>query len=88
MLQCPYNSKQKYSELNSFCLRPNMVGIDQQGMCNQIWKNGQPRMLPLPFDDINYPKAKIEVIDVAETELSDGEKEDVERKEELDQRGD
>jgi hypothetical protein len=53
-------------------------------MCNQIWKNGKPRMLSLPFDDINYPKAKIEVIDVAETELSDGEKEDVERKEELD----
>ena len=52
-------------------------------MCNQIWKNGKPRALSLPFDDINYPKAEIEVIDVAETELSDGEKEDVERKEEL-----
>lgn len=83
---CPYNSNNNYLS-NNYCLRPHMVGIDQQGMCNQIWKNGQPKPQYQPFDDKNYPKAKIEIMDVAENELSDGDKDNIEGKEELGQRG-
>lgn len=56
VVYCPYHGN------DNFCTR-GTVSIDDNGMCAVVWKNGVQRNLYQPFNDINYPKHPIEVID-------------------------
>lgn len=53
MVQCPY-----HDEYN-FCARPTVVSIDQNGMCNVIWRKGQSRMQTISFTNQIYKKNPI-----------------------------
>lgn len=65
MAQCPYH------DVQNFCIKSNVVGIDQMGMCSVLWRRGQQRMLEMPFTDEKYPKQPIIILDVAENEITD-----------------
>ena len=64
MTQCPYHDKRGY------CAKSTVVGIDQMGMCNVLWRRGQQRQLIMPFTEELYPKDPITIID-AETVVPD-----------------
>ena len=63
--QCPYHNK------NGFCSKFSVVSIDENGMCSVLWKGGQPRELTQPFNDINYPKNKLKIIEGQEKEVKE-----------------
>lgn len=64
MAQCPYHDERGY------CAKPTVIGIDQMGMCNVLWRRGQQRQLIMPFTEELYPKDLITIID-AETVVPD-----------------
>ena len=64
MAQCPYHDDTAY------CAKPTVIGIDQMGMCNVLWRRGQQRQLIMPFTEELYPKDPITIVD-AETVVPD-----------------
>ncbi len=56
MSQCPYYS-------GGWCAKPDVVTIDERGMCSVLWKKGQPKLLKTPFTDEYYPKVKATIIE-------------------------
>ena len=63
VMQCPYYDNR------GFCSKPVVIEIDENGMCNAIWRKGQPRKLQYPLNDENYPKIKEIIVDVEETNI-------------------
>lgn len=57
MKQCPYHDERGY------CAKSTVVGIDQMGMCNVLWRKGQQRQLVMPFTDEMYHKDPITIVD-------------------------
>lgn len=72
MSQCPYHDKY------DFCARPTVVSIDQNGMCNVLWRKGQRRTSQMPFTEQFYPKDKVIIVEGAVKEVSDSIKEESE----------
>ena len=64
---CPYYD-------SGFCAK-QVIKIDEQGMCNVIWKKGSPRSLQKPFTQQNYPRKKIEIENAEYYEIDDEENE-------------
>lgn len=67
--QCPYYK-------DNFCIKSEVVGIDQNGMCSVPWRKGQQRILQRPFTDELYPKKKINIVDAIKYEEKEEEAED------------
>ena len=65
MVQCPFNGG------NGYCAKKTVVGIDENGMCSVIWKGGQGRELPQPFNDTVYPKNRLKIIEGQEKEVKE-----------------
>lgn len=65
MTSCPYYDNR------GFCAKKDVLNIDEMGMCSVLWKNGQQRLLQMPFTKQNYPREDVIIIDVAATEVSD-----------------
>ena len=65
MVQCPFNGG------NGHCAKRTVVSIDENGMCSVIWKGGQGRELTQPFNDTNYPKDRLKIIEGQEKEVKE-----------------
>ena len=67
--QCPYYK-------DEFCIKSEVVGIDQNGMCGVLWRRGQQRTLQRPFTDELYPKKRINIVDAIKYEEKEESAED------------
>lgn len=75
MVQCPFWDK------NGFCGR-GVIKIDENGMCNVLWKRGQQRILETPYTEERYPKRLMKIIDAEEDEYYEYEDETIEESKE------
>ena len=69
--QCPYYNKQ------GFCVKKEVLMIDELGMCSVIWRKGQKRVLQTPFTDTLYPKEQLTILNVVKND-QDSRKENAE----------
>lgn len=65
MMQCPFNGG------NGYCAKKTVVGINENGMCSVLWKGDQPMEFRQPFNDTNYPKDRLKIIEGQEKEVKE-----------------
>lgn len=54
MVECSYHGE------NGYCEKPEVICIDQMGMCNTVWKRGMRRQIKASGD---CSREKIEIAD-------------------------
>lgn len=68
MNQCPYY------DVRGICAK-QLLSIDENGMCETLWRRGQQRRMATPFTEEQYPKKEYAIFDVnfkiAETPFED-----------------